>query len=255
MKPINLSDGTHLLPGTNLLTPLAGVALDERYFPNPEVFDGLRFWRLRQQQQQQQQQQKETPKRPTTPNYQTLSYTNITPDTTPDREPSPPTIPTTSAGSKATTIITTTTTTSTGIPTPPNSFTPTPSPPQSPLSPSTSPPSPSSPSTTPTSIFNTNTSISNKYQFTSIGDTSQDFGLGRHACPGRFFASQEIKLILAYLLLNYEIKFPPAERKGDTKGEEEEAMRQRPKPIVFMMTKSPCQDAEVLFRKRRRGGG
>ncbi|KAI8623802.1 cytochrome P450 [Xylariaceae sp. FL1651] len=158
MKPIDLSDGTHLPPGTNLLTPLAGIALDERYFPDPEVFDGLRFWKLRQQK---------------------------SPALSPSRASS--------------------TSTSTS------------------LSSSAS----SSPSRLPSA---------SKHQFTSIGDTDQNFGLGKHACPGRFFAGQEIKLILAHLLLNYEIKL----RDGEA----------RPKPVTFMMTKSPSQTAEVLFRRR-----
>lgn len=34
------------------------------------------------------------------------------------------------------------------------------------------------------------------------------FGFGRHACPGRFFAANEIKLILARMLLDYDIKMP-----------------------------------------------
>ncbi|KAH8820224.1 cytochrome P450 [Xylogone sp. PMI_703] len=32
------------------------------------------------------------------------------------------------------------------------------------------------------------------------------FGHGRHACPGRHFAAAEMKLILAYLLMNYDVK-------------------------------------------------
>lgn len=34
------------------------------------------------------------------------------------------------------------------------------------------------------------------------------FGFGRHACPGRFFACNEIKLIVAQLLLEYDVKMP-----------------------------------------------
>lgn len=34
------------------------------------------------------------------------------------------------------------------------------------------------------------------------------FGLGRHVCPGRFFATAEIKIILCHLLLRYDIKLP-----------------------------------------------
>ena len=35
------------------------------------------------------------------------------------------------------------------------------------------------------------------------------FGHGRHACPGRFFAIFEVKLMLAHLILNYDIKPVP----------------------------------------------
>ncbi|KAK2026053.1 cytochrome P450 [Colletotrichum zoysiae] len=43
-------------------------------------------------------------------------------------------------------------------------------------------------------------------QFVSVSQTSLTFGYGRHACPGRFFAVNEIKMILATLLLNYDIR-------------------------------------------------
>lgn len=46
-------------------------------------------------------------------------------------------------------------------------------------------------------------------QFIGVGATSLTFGYGRHACPGRFFAANEIKMIVAVLLMNYEIKNPP----------------------------------------------
>lgn len=39
------------------------------------------------------------------------------------------------------------------------------------------------------------------------------FGLGRHACPGRFIAMQLLKMDIAYILMNYdvqEIKNKPA---------------------------------------------
>ncbi|RYO93432.1 hypothetical protein DL766_000822 [Monosporascus sp. MC13-8B] len=47
-----------------------------------------------------------------------------------------------------------------------------------------------------------------QYQFVSVTKESMGFGLGRHACPGRFFAANEIKLILARILLEYDIKMP-----------------------------------------------
>jgi cytochrome P450 len=43
-------------------------------------------------------------------------------------------------------------------------------------------------------------------QFVSVSQSSLTFGYGRHACPGRFFAANEIKMILSNLLMCYEIK-------------------------------------------------
>jgi cytochrome P450 len=48
--------------------------------------------------------------------------------------------------------------------------------------------------------------------------TSTDFlafGHGRQACPGRFFAVNELKLLLAYMVLNYDIE--PLEKRPDGK--------------------------------------
>ena len=42
--------------------------------------------------------------------------------------------------------------------------------------------------------------------FIATSPTYLGFGHGRHACPGRFFASQELKLLLAYLLTRYEVQ-------------------------------------------------
>ncbi|KAJ1328953.1 ent-kaurene oxidase [Microdochium nivale] len=50
-----------------------------------------------------------------------------------------------------------------------------------------------------------------QYQFISVNKEHTGFGFGRHACPGRFFASNEIKLILAQIFVNYEVKMPPGE--------------------------------------------
>lgn len=49
-------------------------------------------------------------------------------------------------------------------------------------------------------------------QFVSTGPSSLTFGYGRHACPGRFFAVNEIKIILAIILTDYEIKNMGSER-------------------------------------------
>ncbi|KAF4903983.1 Cytochrome P450 monooxygenase ATR2, partial [Colletotrichum viniferum] len=45
-------------------------------------------------------------------------------------------------------------------------------------------------------------------QFASVGDTSLAFGYGRNACPGRFFAANEMKMVLATTFLKYDLKMP-----------------------------------------------
>ena len=49
----------------------------------------------------------------------------------------------------------------------------------------------------------------------TVADNFLTFGHGRHACPGRFFASQEMKLLLVYILTHYDIEYLP-ERPQDT---------------------------------------
>lgn len=136
MRPIVLSDGTYLPPGTRLLAPQAGYSRDERFYPDADVFDPMRFFRLRQQQSESE------------------------------------------AGEQRN---------------------------------------------------------GHRFQFTSIGDTNMNFGAGKHACPGRFFAGNEIKMMLAHCLINFDMKL---------KGQE------RPKPMMVMMSKTPDPNGEVLFRRR-----
>lgn len=45
-------------------------------------------------------------------------------------------------------------------------------------------------------------------QFISVSPSSLNFGYGRHACPGRFFAANEIKMIVATMVLRYEMRLP-----------------------------------------------
>ncbi|KAF2493648.1 cytochrome P450 [Lophium mytilinum] len=47
-----------------------------------------------------------------------------------------------------------------------------------------------------------------KHQFVTTGDDYLPFGHGKHACPGRFFASNEIKILLAFAIMQYDFKFP-----------------------------------------------
>ncbi|KIM39012.1 hypothetical protein M413DRAFT_12344 [Hebeloma cylindrosporum] len=45
-----------------------------------------------------------------------------------------------------------------------------------------------------------------RYDMVTTGVDSLTFGHGRHACPGRHFAATELKLILAHLVMNYDVK-------------------------------------------------
>ncbi|KAJ3007828.1 hypothetical protein NUW54_g3393 [Trametes sanguinea] len=77
-------------------------------------------------------------------------------------------------------------------------------------------------------------SLKHQYANTSIEYIA--FGHGKHACPGRFFAANELKAMLAYIVLNYDFKLG-----GDGK---------RPPNVHFGPTIIPNPDAQVQFRKR-----
>ncbi|KAK6063592.1 cytochrome P450 monooxygenase [Seiridium cupressi] len=49
---------------------------------------------------------------------------------------------------------------------------------------------------------------SNTWQHTAMTPEHLGFGYGDHGCPGRFFASNELKIALSFLLLNYDWKLP-----------------------------------------------
>jgi cytochrome P450 len=45
-------------------------------------------------------------------------------------------------------------------------------------------------------------------QFVTTNEQNLGFGYGRHACPGRFFAANEIKMMLARIIVEYDFKNP-----------------------------------------------
>ena len=49
----------------------------------------------------------------------------------------------------------------------------------------------------------------NSHQFVALSTENMLFGHGQHACPGRFFASNEMKILLCFLLVRYEWRFAP----------------------------------------------
>ncbi|KAI0107962.1 cytochrome P450 [Hypoxylon sp. NC0597] len=79
--------------------------------------------------------------------------------------------------------------------------------------------------------------VKGKAQFVAANPQSMAFGYGRHACPGRFFAGDEIKAITMYLLNHYDIKFA----EGQT----------RPKSLQVETQFLPDHAATILCRKRR----
>lgn len=59
------------------------------------------------------------------------------------------------------------------------------------------------------------------HQFATTEKNLLNFGHGKFACPGRFFASLEIKVILVRLIMNYDFELPPHQgRPGNLKAHE-----------------------------------
>jgi len=130
-KTITLSDGTEIPEGYTVFSPANAINFDPELYPNPETFDGLRFYKLRQ--------------------------------ASPENE--------------------------------------------------------------------------KKFQLTSFTKEQMQFGMGRHACPGRSIASHQVKLMLARFLNKYEFKL----KNGDG----------RPKTIPFQTNQFPDPQGEILFKNRK----
>ncbi|KAJ8475230.1 hypothetical protein ONZ51_g6703 [Trametes cubensis] len=76
-----------------------------------------------------------------------------------------------------------------------------------------------------------------KHQYVNTSADYVPFGHGKHACPGRFFAATELKAMLAYIVLNYDMKFD-----GDSR---------RPENMYWGPVVIPSPSARILFRKRQ----
>jgi cytochrome P450 len=76
----------------------------------------------------------------------------------------------------------------------------------------------------------------NIHQFTTTSKNMLHFGVGRHACPGRWFASAEIKMVLAELILEYDFKLKEGEGK--------------PKSLNRQYQNMPNPTAQLLFKRR-----
>jgi len=76
-----------------------------------------------------------------------------------------------------------------------------------------------------------------KFEIVTASAEFMAFGQGRHACPGRFFASAEIKLLFAYIVTTYDMKL--------------EDVAVRPPDWFHMNTIIPDPAAKIYFRRRQ----
>jgi cytochrome P450 len=78
---------------------------------------------------------------------------------------------------------------------------------------------------------------SHQYQFATTSPESMAFGHGKFACPGRFFASAIIKVMVVTILTEYDISFPDSQTK-------------RPENLFLGETIRPDQSQAVVFSPR-----
>ncbi|KAJ6520279.1 cytochrome P450 [Mycena sanguinolenta] len=76
-----------------------------------------------------------------------------------------------------------------------------------------------------------------KYGFTTVEKDFVPFGLGKHACPGRFFASMELKIMISHLLLHYDLSLP-------------DGAKEAPKPRLFNSAVVPDTKACIILKPR-----
>ncbi|KAL9135843.1 MAG: hypothetical protein Q9175_002948 [Cornicularia normoerica] len=69
---------------------------------------------------------------------------------------------------------------------------------------------------------------------TTTSDIFLPFSHGRHACPGRFFVALEMKLLLAYMVMNYEV----------------EPLKSRPPNVWFGQSSMPPMKASIKVRRK-----
>ena len=75
-----------------------------------------------------------------------------------------------------------------------------------------------------------------KFQHSSTGVDNINFGHGIWACPGRFFAAAEIKVLMAYLITHYDMQIVPGTKK--------------PGQVHYGLATLPDAEADILFKRR-----
>jgi gliotoxin biosynthesis cytochrome P450 monooxygenase len=76
-----------------------------------------------------------------------------------------------------------------------------------------------------------------RFQHTSTGADNINFGHGLWACPGRFFANAELKVVCTHLLKNFDVKLLEG--------------KEKPMQQYFGMAIFPDLEAEVRIRRRK----
>ncbi|OAG35209.1 hypothetical protein AYO21_10607 [Fonsecaea monophora] len=74
------------------------------------------------------------------------------------------------------------------------------------------------------------------FSFVQTSTTYLHFGHGKHACPGRFFAANEIKILLVLTLMNYDISLPDPTKK--------------PEPVWFTKARTPSTKGVIRWVSR-----
>ncbi|CAO3624668.1 unnamed protein product [Mucor hiemalis] len=77
----------------------------------------------------------------------------------------------------------------------------------------------------PLEVFDAYRFLDKKMKSTTIGPNHLTFGVGAHACPGRYFAANEIKYVLAEMLIRYNVRTKSGTRAKDN--------------VLFGMTRFP----------------
>ncbi|KAM5540077.1 hypothetical protein V8D89_006217 [Ganoderma adspersum] len=80
-----------------------------------------------------------------------------------------------------------------------------------------------------------------RLQFASTSPEYIPFGHGHLACPGRYFAASQLKAVLSYIILNYDLKLSEPVNNGGV---------ERPPNMYVSLAVLPPMGGTVLLRKR-----
>ncbi|EKM80951.1 hypothetical protein AGABI1DRAFT_119490 [Agaricus bisporus var. burnettii JB137-S8] len=79
--------------------------------------------------------------------------------------------------------------------------------------------------------------MESKYGFATVDANYLPFGAGRHACAGRFFAAMELKMMLAHIILKFDVQYP-------------DGIYARPKNETFDGAIIPNARAKLVFKAK-----